>query len=98
MTMPARLFQDSDVGVNTCIMVFRAHIPHKDSSQSVFLARWIDDGFVTIPHSGRFDKMVSGQLRGWNGKDNYKTWQRKMIQFLCLMKSKLMMNGWQRLM
>lgn len=56
MTMPARLFQDSDVGVNTCIMVFRAHIPHKDSSQSVFLARWIDDGFVTIPHSGRFDK------------------------------------------
>ena len=56
MTMPARLFQDSDVGVNTCIMVFRAHIPHKESSQSVFLARWIDDGFVTIPHSGRFDK------------------------------------------
>lgn len=56
MTMPARLFQDSDVGINTCIMVFRAHIPHNESSQSVFLARWIDDGFVTIPHSGRFDK------------------------------------------
>lgn len=56
MTMPARLFQDSDVGVNTCIMVFRAHVPHDDSGKNVFLARWIDDGFVTIPHSGRFDK------------------------------------------
>ena len=56
MTMPSRLFQDSEVGTNTCIMVFRAHVPHESSNKSVFLARWIDDGLVSIPHSGRFDK------------------------------------------
>ena len=56
MTMPKQLFQNSDVGTSTCIMVFKAGIPHRDSSKSVFLARWLDDGFVTVPHSGRYDK------------------------------------------
>lgn len=56
MTMPNKLFQDSKVGTATCIMVFRAGIPHKNSSKNVFLARWIDDGFVTVPHVGRYDK------------------------------------------
>ena len=56
MTMPNKLFQDSKVGTDTCIMVFRAGIPHKNSSKNVFLARWIDDGFVTVPHVGRYDK------------------------------------------
>lgn len=56
MTMPNKLFQDSKVGTDTCIMVFRAGIPHKNSSKNVFLARWIDDGFATVPHVGRYDK------------------------------------------
>lgn len=56
MTMPNKLFQDSKVGTATCVMVFRAGIPHKKSSKNVFLARWIDDGFVTVPHVGRYDK------------------------------------------
>ena len=56
MTMPPQVFKNSDVTTNTCIVVFKAHIPHKDSTKNVFVARWIDDGFVTIPHSGRFDK------------------------------------------
>lgn len=56
MTMPSKLFKNSDVDAMTCIMVFKAHIPHNDSSKNVFLARWIDDGFVTVPHSGRYDK------------------------------------------
>lgn len=37
-------------------MVFRAHIKHTDSSKIVFLSRWQDDGLVTIPHVGRYDK------------------------------------------
>lgn len=56
MTMPNKLFQDSKVGTATCIMVFRAGIPHNKSSKNVFLARWIEDGFVTVPHVGRYDK------------------------------------------
>lgn len=56
MTMPKKLFQESKVGTSTCIMVFRAHVKHSDSSKIVFLARWLDDGFVTVPHVGRYDK------------------------------------------
>lgn len=36
MTMPPQLFFDSHVGAATCIMVFKAHIPHNES-KSVFL-------------------------------------------------------------
>lgn len=66
MTMPKRLFSDSTINVDTCIMVFKAHRPHcykqidtktkMEIGDSVFLARWSDDGFVTIPHNGRYDK------------------------------------------
>ena len=56
MTMPKKLFQESKVGTSTCIMVFRAHVKHSDSSKIVFLSRWLEDGFVTIPHVGRYDK------------------------------------------
>lgn len=56
MTMPQNLFYDSKVGTTTCIMVFRAGTPHSKSKQPTFLARWTNDGFLTIPHSGRVDK------------------------------------------
>jgi len=56
MSMPTKLFKNSNVDATTCIMVFKAHTKHNDSSKIVFLSRWVDDGFVTIPHSGRFDK------------------------------------------
>lgn len=54
MTMPQQLFFDSHVGTATCIMVFKAHIPH-DESKSVFFGRWLNDGFKIIPHNGRKD-------------------------------------------
>ena len=56
MTMPKKLFQESKVGTQTCIMVFKAHYKHEQSNKLVFLARWLDDGFVTVPHVGRYDK------------------------------------------
>ena len=56
MTMPKKLFQESKVGTQTCIMVFKAHFKHDLSNKLVFLSRWLDDGFVTIPHVGRYDK------------------------------------------
>ena len=52
MTMPPQLFFDSHVGAATCIMVFKAHIPHNES-KSVFFGIWKDDGFAVIPHNGR---------------------------------------------
>lgn len=54
MTMPPQLFFDSHVGAATCIMVFKAHLPH-NSSKSVFFGIWKDDGFSVIPHNGRKD-------------------------------------------
>ena len=54
MTMPPQLFFDSHVGAVTCIMVFKAHIPH-DSSKAVFFGRWTNDGFKVVPHNGRLD-------------------------------------------
>lgn len=54
MTMPSNLFFDSHVGTATCIMVFKAHIPH-DEKKAVFFARWQEDGFQVIPHNGRKD-------------------------------------------
>ena len=54
MTMPNQLFFDSHVGTATCIMVFKAHIPHNED-KSVFFGRWLDDGFKVIPHNGRKD-------------------------------------------
>ena len=52
MTMPTNLFIDSNVGVATAIMVFKAHEPH-DLNKSIFYGRWVDDGFKVIPHNGR---------------------------------------------
>ncbi len=62
MTMPSQLFFDSHVGTATCIMVFKAHIPH-DVNKSVFFARWQDDGFKVIPHNGRKDTGLWNQIR-----------------------------------
>ena len=62
MTMPANLFFDSHVGTATCIMVFKAHIPH-DEKKAVFFARWQDDGFKVIPHNGRKDSGKWANIR-----------------------------------
>ena len=56
MEMPKKLFSNSDVNTPTCIMVFKAHVKHNDSDKIVFLSRRLDDGFVTVPHNGRYDK------------------------------------------
>ena len=62
MTMPSQLFFDSHVGTATCIMVFKAHIPH-DTNKAVFFARWQDDGFKVIPHNGRKDNGEWNKIR-----------------------------------
>lgn len=44
MTVPSELFMN--VGTETCIMVFTAHVPHdQDPKRKTWFARWEDDGF-----------------------------------------------------
>lgn len=86
MTMPTQLFFDSHVGAVTCIMVFKAHIPH-DEKKSVFFGRWIDDGYKVIPHNGRKDTGAwNGIRQEWIGqidgmaKPDDTVWLRKRIK------------------
>ncbi|MCM1189656.1 MAG: SAM-dependent methyltransferase [bacterium] len=86
MTMPTQLFFDSHVGAVTCIMVFKAHIPH-DDSKSVFFGRWVEDGYKVIPHNGRKDTGAWNEIRQeWIGqidgmsKPDDTVWLRKRIK------------------
>ena len=62
MTMSTQLFFDSHVTTATCVMVFKAHVPH-DSTKASFFARWQDDGFKVIPHNGRKDSGKWNDIR-----------------------------------
>ena len=53
MSMPDELFYP--MGMVTCIMVFRAHVPHNKEVESWF-GYWKDDGFTKITNEGRIDK------------------------------------------
>ncbi|MDO8740211.1 MAG: N-6 DNA methylase [Candidatus Woesearchaeota archaeon] len=52
-SMPKELFHNSDVGVNTCIMVFKAKEKHPENYKTYF-GYWKDDGFIKRK-SGRDD-------------------------------------------
>lgn len=53
MSMPDDLFYP--VGTVTCIMVFTAKRPHKDSRRKTWFGYWKNDGFVKTKHKGRVD-------------------------------------------
>lgn len=86
VTMPQQLFFDSHVGTATCIMVFKAHVPH-DENKAVFFGRWKDDGFKVIPHNGRKDAGLWNKIRQeWIdqidgvAEPNNKIWLKKKIK------------------
>lgn len=54
MSMPDDLFYP--VGVVTCITVFIAHKPHKQSNRKTWFGYWKNDGFVKTKHKGRIDQ------------------------------------------
>ena len=54
MSMPAKLFHDSKVGVVTCVMVITAHRPHPPGRKTWF-GYWRDDGHEITKHRGRVD-------------------------------------------
>ena len=53
MSMPDELFYP--VGTVTCIMVFKAHIPHKTTNKKTWFGYWKDDGFEKTKKNGRID-------------------------------------------
>lgn len=53
-SMPNELFKNSKVAVVTCVMVFKAHIPHSDNNKT-FFGYFKDDGFFNKKTKGRFD-------------------------------------------
>jgi type I restriction-modification system DNA methylase subunit len=59
MSMPVELF--GKAGAVTCIMVFKAKIPHS-SNKDTWFGYWRDDGFVKTKHEGRIDK-----FQKWDG-------------------------------
>lgn len=60
--MPPTLFKrvrGSGAATSTCILVFKAHKPHKefiDNGGLTYLADWSNDGFKFIPKHGRFEE------------------------------------------
>lgn len=54
MSMPDDLFYNTDNGVVTAILVFRAHVPHPANKETYF-GYWKNDGFEKRKHKGRID-------------------------------------------
>ena len=53
MSMPDELFYP--VGVDTCVMVFTAKVPHAVSKRKTWFGYWKRDGFTKTKHRGRVD-------------------------------------------
>ena len=53
-SMPDELFYNSNVNVNTCVMVFKAKEKHPDNYKTYF-ALWKNDGFIKVKKLGRID-------------------------------------------
>ena len=75
MSMPDDLFYNTDNGVVTAILVFRAHIPHHSKKETYF-GYWKDDGFEKRKNKGRvdvYDKWESIKERWLNSYVNRKS-------------------------
>lgn len=53
MSMPSELFYP--VGTITCIVVFEAHKPHKETNKKTWFGYWRNDGYIKTKHMGRID-------------------------------------------
>ena len=69
MSMPDELFYPKSVV--TCIMVFKAHVPHDESVETWF-GYWKEDGFIKNKSEGRVDKNNKFKEIRENWLDKYK--------------------------
>lgn len=54
MSMPDKLFDDSEKSAVTCVMVFEAHKPHSENTKTWF-GYWKEDGYIKVRPYGRID-------------------------------------------
>ena len=54
LSMPNELFHNSNVGVNTCVMIFTARKPHPRNKETYF-GYYKNDGFIKRKDKGRID-------------------------------------------
>ena len=75
--MPTQLFVNicnSGASVGTCILVFKAHVPHQqflEDGGKTFLADWREDGFKMINKHGRFEVKNNWYAAGTGYHDMY---------------------------
>jgi 16S rRNA G966 N2-methylase RsmD len=72
-SMPPELFHNSNVGVNTCVVVFRAKEKHPDNYKTYF-GYWKDDGFVKRragrgDYNHKWDKIKKEWLNNYKNKE-----------------------------
>jgi len=54
MSVPDKLFEDSEKSAVTCIMVFEAHKAHTENTKTWF-GYWKEDGYIKVRPYGRID-------------------------------------------
>lgn len=64
MSMPDKLFDDSEKSAVTCVMVFEAHKPHSENTKTWF-GYWKEDGYIKVRPYGRVDyrKLYQNKIR-----------------------------------
>ncbi len=88
MSMPLDLFYP--VGTVSCIVVFKAHIPHTDTNKETWFGYWRDDGHKLLKHQGRVDINWKQIKEKW--LYNYKN--KKEIAGYCVKKMVNAQNEW----
>lgn len=72
-SMPTELFHNSNVGVNTCVMVFKAKEKHPNNYKTYF-GYWKDDGFIKRrqgreDYNGKWAKIEKYWLDNYRNKE-----------------------------
>lgn len=91
MSMPDDLFYNTDNGVVTAILVFRAHIPHPNNKETYF-GYWKDDGFEKRKHKGRIDAYDRWESIRKDWLDSYVN--RKNVPGLSITKKVIAEDEW----
>lgn len=91
MSMPDDLFYNTDNGVVTAVVVFRAHIPHPKNRETYF-GYWKNDGFEKRKNKGRVDAYDKWETIKAKWLDSYEN--RKSIPGLSVMKKVTAIDEW----
>jgi len=89
MSMPTDLFYP--VGIVTCIVIFKAHIPHEETNRKTWFGYWKNDEFVKTKHLGRIDN-GAWEITKEKWVETYR--DRESITGLCIKKMVTANDEW----